>query len=191
MQDLKPGYLQGEGLEVLLDEETIAARVQELGRRITEDYEGASLTLVAVLKGAFVFLADLVRSIDLPLTVDFLGLSSYGDKTETSGVVRITNDLTQPIKRRDVLVVEDIVDSGLTMKFLLENLETRLPASLKVCAFLDKPARRRVQVRVDYTGFEIEDRFVVGYGLDYAGRYRNLPYLGVLHLGGEGGEDGP
>jgi len=178
-----------ERVETLIETEAIQRRVRELGAQITEEYQGRELTLIAVLKGAYVFLADLARQIDLPLTVDFLGLTSYGDKTETSGVVRITHDLTQPVKERDVLIVEDIVDSGLTMNFLLENLRTRLPRSVKVCAFLDKPARRRVPVHVDYAGFEIEDRFVIGYGLDYAGRYRNLPFLGVLEKSGEGSED--
>lgn len=177
-----------ERVDTLIETEAIQARVRELGLQISEEYAGKELTLIAVLKGAYVFLADLCRCIDLPLTVEFLGLSSYGDKTETSGVVRITHDLSQPVKERDVLIVEDIVDSGLTMNFLLENMQTRLPRSVKVCAFLDKPARRRVKVNVDYVGFEIEDRFVIGYGLDYAGRYRNLPFLGVLDLG-EGSEE--
>ena len=173
---------------VLIEEEEIRKRVQELGRRITRDYQGSDLTLIAVLKGAFVFMSDLARHIDLPLTVDFLGLSSYGDKTETSGVVRITSDLTQPVKGRDVLIVEDIVDSGLTMDFLTKNMKTRLPRSIKVCTFLDKPARRRVHIDVDYVGFTIEDKFVVGYGMDYRGLYRNLPFLGVLEQDAVGGE---
>ncbi|NOZ87913.1 MAG: hypoxanthine phosphoribosyltransferase [Deltaproteobacteria bacterium] len=175
-------------ISVLIPQEEIQKRVEELGSKITRDYSGKSLTLLAVLKGAFVFMSDLARCIDLPLTMDFLGLSSYGDKTETSGVVRITSDLTQPVKDRDLLIVEDIVDSGLTMNFLYENIKTRLPRSIKVCSFLDKPGRRRVSIDVDYVGFRIEDRFVVGYGMDYKGLYRNLPYLGALDIDSLSGE---
>jgi hypoxanthine phosphoribosyltransferase len=164
----------------MLTKEQIATRVQELGAAITKDYTGHSLVLVNVLKGSFVFGSDLMRTIDLPLRVDFLGVRSYGEGTETSGVVQITQDLSRPIEHEDVLIVEDIVDTGLTIAHLMDLLRTRSPASVKVCALLHKPARARVAVKVDYLGFTIEDRFVVGYGLDFAERYRNLPYIGVV-----------
>ncbi len=173
--------------EVLIDAPTIAARVRELAARITEDYEGRDLRVVCVLKGSFVFAADLVRAIDLPLEVDFLGVRSYGDSTETSGVVQITSDLTRSIENADVLLVEDIVDTGLTLRFLLENLGTRAPRSLRLAALLHKPARTRVHVDIDYLGFTIEDVFVVGYGLDAAQRFRNLPYVGMLSGSSEEG----
>ena len=166
--------------EVLIDPSTIAARVRELGARIAEDYRGRELRVVCVLKGSFVFAADLVRAIDLPLEVDFLGVRSYGDSTETSGVVQITSDLTRSIENTDVLLVEDIVDTGLTIAHLMDLFRTRQPRSVSVCALLHKPARARVAVKIDYLGFTIEDRFVVGYGLDFAERYRNLPYIGVI-----------
>ncbi len=169
-----------EGIRQIIGKEQIAARVRELGAQITRDYAGRNLNLVAVLKGSFLFLADLCREIQLPLTVDFLGISSYGDRTSTSGVIRITSDLTQPCNGKDVLVVEDIVDTGLTMRYLLDNLATRKPASLKVCTLLHKPSRARVQTPIDYLGFTVPDVFVIGYGLDYQGRYRNLPFIGVL-----------
>jgi hypoxanthine phosphoribosyltransferase len=169
----------GARVDVLLSEEAIAARVKELGRAITRDYAGRKVTLVAVLKGSFVFLADLVRAIDLPVAVEFIAISSY-QGTKTTGVVQITSDLTRDVQGEDVLVVEDIVDTGLTMRYLLENLATRRPASLRVCAFLEKPARAQVKMAIDYKGFEIPDEFVVGYGLDCDGRLRNLPYLGIL-----------
>ena len=164
----------------MLTKEQIATRVQELGAAITKDYTGHNLVLVNVLKGSFVFGSDLMRTIDLPLRVDFLGVRSYGEGTETSGVVQITQDLSRPIEHEDVLIVEDIVDTGLTIAHLMDLLRTRSPASVKVCALLHKPARARVAVKVDYLGFTIEDRFVVGYGLDFAERYRNLPYIGIV-----------
>ncbi len=167
-------------IEAFIPAERLQARVAELGQRITEDYRGKDLVLVVVLKGSFIFAADLARHIDLPLSVDFLGVRSYEDSTETSGVVQITSDLSRPIEGKDVLVVEDIVDTGLTMDYLLENLRTRHPRSVRLVTLLHKPARTRVHVPIDYLGFEIPDAFVVGYGLDYAQRYRNLPYLGVL-----------
>ncbi|MGH7272678.1 MAG: hypoxanthine phosphoribosyltransferase [Polyangiaceae bacterium] len=163
--------------------EQIAARVGHLGAEITRDYAGVGLVLVCVLKGSFVFAADLARAIDLPLTVDFLGVRSYGVNSTTSGVVQITQDLSRPIEREHVLLVEDIVDSGLTIAHLLDLLRTRSPASVRVCALLHKPSRARIGVHVDYVGFTIEDRFVVGYGLDFAERYRNLPYIGVVETG--------
>ena len=158
----------------------IRARVSEMGLQIARDYASGDLVLVGILKGSFVFLADLCRAIELPMSVEFLGLQSYGDQTESSGVVQITADLTQPIENKDVLVVEDIVDTGLTMDYLLDNLKLRLPRSVKVAALLHKPERMIRPVAIDYLGFTIPDAFVVGYGLDFSQRYRNLPYIGVL-----------
>jgi hypoxanthine phosphoribosyltransferase len=170
-------------IRTLIDAETIQRRTRELGARITEDFRDGDVVVIGVLKGSFVFASDLVRAIDLPLSIDFLALRSYGDGTETSGVVQITSDLTRSIEGKDVIVVEDIVDTGLTMTYLLENLETRRPRSVRLASLLHKPARTRVPVKIDYLGFTIEDVFVIGYGLDYAERYRNLPYLGVLEPG--------
>lgn len=166
--------------EVMLSAEQIAARVKEMGAQITADYPDGELAVVGVLRGSFLFMADLVRAIDRPLSCDFLGLSSYGSSTKSSGVVQITKDLGDPIEDRNVLVIEDIIDTGLTLAYLMENLETRKPASVRIASLLSKPARRQVEVEVDYLGFTIEDRFVVGYGLDYAGKYRNLPYIGTM-----------
>jgi hypoxanthine phosphoribosyltransferase len=160
--------------------EQLAARNRELGEEITRFYDGAPIALVCVLKGSFVFTADLARHIDLPLRVDFLGVRSYGEGTESSGVVQITQDLSQPIEGEDILLVEDIVDTGLTVAHLLDLLKTRRPRSIRVCSLLHKPARARVEVKIDFLGFTIEDKFVVGYGLDWAQRYRNLPYIGVV-----------
>jgi hypoxanthine phosphoribosyltransferase len=171
--------LEGEKIEVLLSEEKLRARIAELGAEIARDYRGKPLKLVGVLKGSFMFMADLARAIDLPLKMDFIGTTSY-QGTKTSGVVRITNDLSRPIDGEHILLVEDIVDTGLTMQYLLENLATRHPASVKVCALLEKPARAKVQVPIDYKGFTIPDEFVVGYGLDWDGRFRNLPFVGVV-----------
>lgn len=166
----------------LLTEGQIAERVRELGAEITKAYEGADrpLVLVCVLKGSYVFAADLARAIDLPLRIEFLGVRSYGADTKSSGVVQITHDLSHAIEGDDVLVVEDIVDTGLTIAHLLKLLGTRLPRSIKVCSLLHKPARARVPVPIDFLGFTIEDEFVVGYGLDWDERYRNLPYIGVI-----------
>jgi hypoxanthine phosphoribosyltransferase len=169
----------GERLDVLLDERVIRSRVEEIGRAITRDYAGRKPTLVAVLKGSFVFLADLVRAIDLPVVVEFIAISSY-QGTRSTGVVQITSDLTRNVEGEDVIVVEDIVDTGLTMRYLLDNFATRHPASLKLCALLEKPSRAQVKVPIDYRGFEIPDEFVVGYGLDHDGRLRNLPYLAIV-----------
>jgi hypoxanthine phosphoribosyltransferase len=169
-----------ERIATMLSAEQIATRVRELGAAITTDYAGRKLVLVCVLKGSFVFAADLARAIDLPLRIDFLGVRSYGAGTESSGVVQITQDLSQPIEREDVLLVEDIVDTGLTIAHLMDLLRTRAPSSVKVCALLHKPARARVVIGIDYLGFTIEDRFVVGYGLDFAERYRNLAFIGVV-----------
>jgi len=167
-------------IRVLIDAETIAARVREMGKQITNEHQGRDVILVPVLKGSFVFAADLARAIELPLAVDFLACRSYGDGMQTSGVVQITSDLTHPIEGKDLIIVEDIVDTGLTMKYLLENLATRRPRSVKLASLLHKPARTRAKVPIDYLGFTIEDVFVVGYGLDFAEVHRNLPYIGVL-----------
>lgn len=169
-----------EPLDVLHSKEAIQARVHELGAQITRDYQSKDLVLVTVLKGAILFAADLCREIDLPLSLDFIGLSSYGEATESSGVVKITSDLSRPIEAKHVLVVEDIIDTGLTMRYLLDNLSTRHPASIRICGLLHKPARARTKIPIDYLGFPIEDKFVVGYGLDEAERYRNLPFIGVM-----------
>ncbi len=166
--------------EVLLDAPAIAAKVAELGRHITADYTGKDPVFVSILKGALPFLADLMRQVPIPLSLDFLEVSSYGSSTESSGVVRILKDLAHPIADRHVLVVEDILDTGFTLRYVLEHLEQQKPASVKLCTLLDKPARRIVPIQVDYRGVEIPDRFVVGYGLDYNERYRNLPFIGVL-----------
>jgi hypoxanthine phosphoribosyltransferase len=171
--------LGADEVEVLLPEERLRARVAEIGREITRDYQGKPLVLVGVLKGALVFLADLMRAIDLPVSLDFVGLSSYVG-TRSSGAVELTSDLTRPIEGKHVILVEDIVDTGLTMQWLLRKLEERHPASLAVCALLVKPARARVVVPVRYRGFDIADEFVVGYGLDHEGRLRNLPFVGVV-----------
>ncbi len=168
-------------LTPLINEARIASRIARLGRILTEDYQGVDLTVVGVLKGSVVFLADLIRAIDLPLHLDFLELSSYGDGMASSGVVRINKDLSHPISGRHCLVVEDIVDTGLTLRYLLENLSTRAPASLRVCTLLDKPSGRKTEVPVDYTGFGIPDAFVVGYGLDLAQAWRNLPQVAIFH----------
>ncbi len=166
--------------EILIDEETLAARVAELGADVSADYEGRDLLLIGVLKGAVFFMADLMRHLTVACEVDFMAISSYGDATDSSGIVRILKDLDINIEGRDVLVVEDIIDSGLTLSYLMRNLESREPASLEVCALLTKPSRREIDVPVRYVGFEIPNKFVVGYGLDFAERYRNLPYVGVL-----------
>src|SRR4051794_5041515 len=167
--------------EVLIDSETLQARIHELGEEINADYAGRELLLVGVLKGAVFFMADLMRVITVPCEIDFMAISSYGASTDSSGVVRILKDLDINIEGRDVLVIEDIIDSGLTLSYLIRNLESREPATLAVCALLTKPERREIAVDVRYTGFEIPNRFVIGYGLDFAERYRNLPYVGVLH----------
>ena len=166
--------------EVLIDQETLAARVAELGAEVSADYEGRDLLLIGVLKGAVFFMADLMRHLTVPCEVDFMAISSYGDATDSSGIVRILKDLDINIESRDVLVVEDIIDSGLTLSYLIRNLESREPSSLEVCALLTKPSRREIDIPVRYVGFEIPNKFVVGYGLDFAERYRNLPYVGVL-----------
>ncbi len=166
--------------EILVQPDDLARRVRELGREISADYEGRELLLVGVLKGAVFFLSDLMRHIEVPCEVDFMAVASYGSSTDSSGVVRILKDLDAPIAGRHVLIVEDIIDSGLTLQYLLRNLGARDPETIEVCALLTKPARRKVAVEPRYVGFEIPNRFVVGYGLDHAERYRNLPYVAAL-----------
>ena len=166
--------------EVLVDTEALRARIAELGAEISADYAGRDLLLIGVLKGAVFFMADLMRKLTIPCEVDFMAISSYGASTDSSGVVRILKDLDINIEGRHVLVVEDIIDSGLTLSYLMRNLESREPATLEVCALLTKPDRREMEVPVRYVGFEIPNRFVIGYGLDFGERYRNLPYVAVL-----------
>lgn len=166
--------------QILISEEQIKSKVKELGCRISSEYQNKNLVVVGILKGAIIFLSDLIREIELPLKLDFMAVSSYGMSTHTSGVVRILKDLEGDIAGKDVLIIEDIVDTGLTLSYLKENLISRNPASLKICTFLDKPSRRKVALIPDFKGYNIPDEFVVGYGLDYSGRYRNLPYIGVL-----------
>ncbi len=166
--------------EILITEEQIKTRIRELGRQISQDYEGQDLLLVCVLKGASTFLADLMREITIPHAIDFMAISSYGGSTESSGVVRILKDLDTNIEGRNVLIVEDIIDTGRTLQYITENLKTRRPKSVRICTLLSKPSRREIDMVLDYVGFEIPNKFVVGYGLDFAEIYRNLPYIGVL-----------
>ena len=166
--------------EILIEEDVLQTKVAELGAKITEDYKDKDLLLVCVLKGAVIFVSDLMRKIDLPLDIDFMAISSYGTNTQSSGVVRILKDLNTSIENRHVLIVEDIIDSGLTLSYLVENLKSRGPASVEICTILDKPDRRAINLDIKYTGFQVPDEFVVGYGLDYAEKYRNLPYIAIL-----------
>ena len=166
--------------EILYTEEQLAEIVKNIGRRISEDYKDKNLFMVSVLKGSLIFMADLMRAIDIPCSIDFLSVSSYGNGTSTSGAVRILKDLDSTLEGRDVLVVEDILDSGVTLSFLLKNLSARQPRSIRLCTLLDKPERRKVDIRPDYVGAVVPDEFIVGYGLDYAEKYRNLPFIGVL-----------
>lgn len=173
--------LKDDVAEVLITEEELQAKTSELGRAISVDYQGRDLLAVCILRGAVVFLSDLIRQITIPHEMDFMAVSSYGGtRTESSGVVRILMDLATSIEGRDVLIVEDIVDTGLTLNYIIDNLKTRRPASLRTCALLNKQARRQVDVPLDYVGFDIPDKFVIGYGLDYDEKYRNLPFIGVL-----------
>jgi hypoxanthine phosphoribosyltransferase len=174
--------------EALVSQQDLERRVRELGAEISRDYQGKELFLVGVLKGAVFFLSDLMRHLTVPCEVDFMAVSSYGSSTESSGVVRIMKDLDTPIEGRDVLVVEDIVDSGLTLKYLLRTLSARNPSSLEVCALLEKPERRKVDLEIRYTGFEIPNTFVIGYGLDHLERFRNLPYVAALNQNGPADE---
>jgi len=167
--------------EILITEEEIKNKITELGKKISKDYKGKNLILVGILRGAVIFMADLARKISIPMVFDFIAISSYGAETKSSGVVRILKDLDVNIKGKDVLIVEDIVDTGLTLDYLLRILKSRKPASIKVCTFLTKTARRKVNIKVDYSGFDIPNKFVVGYGLDYAGKFRNVPYVFTLN----------
>lgn len=167
--------------EVMISEEEIALRIQALGQAITKDFEGEDLVVICVLKGAFIFCSDLIKKINLPLSLEFISLSSYGDGTQSSGNVRLDMDITCNVDGKNVLIVEDIVDTGLTITTLMQMLHLRNPKSVKLASLLYKPSKLKHQVKIDYLGFEIEDKFVIGYGLDYAGRYRELPYIGVLN----------
>ena len=171
-----------EKIKVLIPEEEVNARIAELGKKISEDYAGKQVHLICVLKGGVFFMCELAKRITVPVSMDFMSVSSYGDGTSSSGVVKIAKDLDETLEGKDVLVVEDIVDSGRTLSYLLEILKQREPKSMRLCTLLDKPERRVTNVKVDYTGFEIPDEFVVGYGLDYDQKYRNLPYIGVVEL---------
>ena len=171
-----------EHVRVLLTEEDVDRRIQEIGDQISRDYEGRQVHLICVLKGGSFFMCELAKRITVPVSLDFMSVSSYGSETKSSGVVRIVKDLDEPLKGKDVIVVEDIVDSGRTLSYLLDMLKDRGPESLRLCTLLDKPERRVVDVHVDYTGFQIPDEFVVGYGLDYDQKYRNLPYIGVVEF---------
>lgn len=166
--------------KILLTESQIQKKVKELGKKISAEYEGKELHIIGVLKGAVLFLTDLIRNITVPQSLDFIGISSYGKATQTSGVVKITKDLDEDIESKNVLIVEDIVDSGLTLEYLINNLRSRKPASLKVCSLLDKRQNRKTKVKIDYVGFVVPNEFLVGYGLDFNQKYRNLPYIFVL-----------
>lgn len=171
-----------ERVTTLISEEKLKTRVQEIAKEITEYYNGEEVKTVCVLKGAVMFMVDLVKSLDLPVKFDFMDVSSYGNSTESSGNIKILKDLDDPIEGENLLVVEDIIDSGRTLYYLLDYLQSKKPKSIKLCTLFDKPDRREFDVKVDWTGFDIPDEFIVGYGLDYAQRYRNLPYIGVLHF---------
>jgi hypoxanthine phosphoribosyltransferase len=177
-------------VKVLISTEEINRRVRELAAQISADYAGKTPLLVGILKGSWIFLADLVRQLTVPVYIDFLTVSSYGMSTRSSGVVKIVMDLKCPLEGRDVLLVEDILDSGLTLKYIMKHLELRRPKSLKLCVLMDKPARRRVEIKPDYLGFTVPDRFVVGYGADYAEGYRQLPFIGFLEEPGISGGEG-
>jgi len=180
-QQIRARDMRADVAEILISEEQIRAKVAELGGRIAADYSTSSVTLVSVLKGSLPFMADLMRAIEIPVTIDLMEVSSYGGaSTETSGLVRILKDLSSSIAGKDVLIVEDIIDTGLTLNYLLRYLRGKNPRSLRICALLDKPARRLVEINIDYLGFTIPDEFVVGYGLDFGEFYRNLPFIGVL-----------
>ena len=171
-----------EKIRVLLSEEEVDRRIQEIGEQINRDYEGKSVHLICVLKGGVFFMCELAKRIKVPVSLDFMSVSSYGDETSSSGVVRIVKDLDQPLEGKDVIIVEDIIDSGRTLYYLMDSLKKRNPKSMRLCTLLDKPERRVKDVKVDYTCFNIPDEFVVGYGLDYAQKYRNLPFIGVVEF---------
>ena len=165
---------------VLLSQEELKNKVEEIGRNISRDYSGKNPLILSVLKGSFIFMSDLVRAVDIPCTVDFMSVSSYGAGTKTTGAVKIIKDLDIDISGRDIIIVEDILDSGVTLSYIMGLMEAKNAASISICTLLDKPSRRKVPVKVSYSGFEIPDEFVVGYGLDYAEKYRNLPFIGIL-----------
>lgn len=171
-----------ERVTTLISEDKLKTRVQEIAREITEYYNGEEVKTVCVLKGAVMFMVDLVKNVDLPVKFDFMDVSSYGNSTESSGNIKILKDLDDPIEGENILIVEDIIDSGRTLHYLIDYLKSKKPKSVKLCTLFDKPDRREFDVHVDWTGFDIPDEFIVGYGLDYAQRYRNLPYIGVLHF---------
>lgn len=168
--------------KTLISEEEIKEKIIEMGQRIAKDYAGKNLFVIGILKGSIIFLSDLVRAIPIPLKMDFMAVSSYGASTQTSGVVRILKDLETDLTDKDVLIVEDIVDTGLTLSYLIDNLRSRNPKSLNICTFLDKPSRRKATIELEYNGFEIPDEFVVGYGLDFNEEFRNLPYIGIVEI---------
>lgn len=170
----------GESVRVMISETEVAKRIEEMGRQISEDYAGKQIHLICILKGGVFFMCELAKRISVPVSMDFMSVGSYGDGTASSGVVRLVKDLDESLEGKDVLVVEDIIDSGRTLYYLLDVLRKRQPNSMKLCTLLDKPDRRVRDVKVDYVGFEIPDEFVVGYGLDYAQKYRNLPYIGIV-----------
>ena len=172
----------GESVRVMISEAEVTKRIEEMGRQISEDYAGKQIHLICILKGGVFFMCELAKRISVPVSLDFMSVSSYGAQTESSGVVRIVKDLDTSIEGHNVLVVEDIIDTGRTLAYLLDNLKQRNPRSLKLCALLDKPERRVTEVAVDYSGFQIPDEFVVGYGMDYDQKYRNLPYIGVVEF---------
>lgn len=172
--------MMAENIRILIPEKDVAKRIEEMGRQISEEYEGKQIHMICVLKGGVFFMCELAKRITVPVSLDFMSVSSYGDRTSSNGVVRIVKDLDESLEDKDVLVVEDIIDSGRTLSYLLEILEKRKPNSMRLCTLLDKPDRRVREVKVDYVGFEIPDEFVVGYGLDYAQKYRNLPYIGIV-----------
>ncbi|WP_018702546.1 hypoxanthine phosphoribosyltransferase [Anaeromusa acidaminophila] len=165
---------------VLLSEEELQQRVRELGEEISKEYAGKEILMIGVLRGAVMFMADLARAIDVPVMIDFMAVSSYGTSTSSSGIVRILKDLDEEVAGKHVLIVEDIIDSGLTLSYLVDNIKSRQPASVRICTLLNKPERRKVDLEVNYNGFTVPDEFVVGYGLDYAEKYRNLPFIGIL-----------
>ncbi len=169
-----------ENVKVMITEEKLTRRIQQLAQQISEDYAGKQVMLLCILKGSVFFTCELARHMTIPVTMDFMSVSSYGDGTSSSGVVRLVKDLDESIEGKDVIVIEDIIDSGRTLSYLMENLSSRRPRSISLCTLLDKPQRRTCEVKVDYVGFEIPDEFVVGFGLDYAQRYRNLPFIGIL-----------
>ncbi|HHY90402.1 MAG TPA: hypoxanthine phosphoribosyltransferase [Clostridiales bacterium] len=172
--------MQQDIAKILFTEEEIAKKVEELGNQITKDYQDKDLVLIGILKGANIFIGDLMRKIRIPITLDFMAVSSYGLSTESSGIVKIIKDLERSIEGKDVLIVEDLIDTGLTLNYIYKNLLSRKPKSLKICTLLDKPDRRKVDIKVDYKGFDVPDEFIIGYGIDYAEKYRNLPYVAVL-----------